>query len=72
MVEKENCLLRAISPFPTVCSKDFLCRQVKIRACLEKGLQTFYHTSFNDPEEGALSTYSHTLTSFDASGKQAF
>ena len=35
--EKENCLLRAISPFPTVFSNDLYCRQVKTRACLGKG-----------------------------------
>ena len=29
--------LRAISPFPTVLSKDFCCRYVKTRACLGKG-----------------------------------
>ena len=29
--------LRAISPFPTVFSKDLYCRHVKTRACLGKG-----------------------------------
>ena len=29
--------LRAISPFPTVFSRDFSCRQVKTSACLGKG-----------------------------------
>ena len=33
--KRENCSLRAISPFPTVFSKDFHCRH---RACLRKGL----------------------------------
>ena len=33
----ENCSLRAISPFPTVFSKDLYCRHVKTRACLGKG-----------------------------------
>ena len=32
-----NCSLRAISPFPTVFSKDLCCRHVKTRACLRKG-----------------------------------
>ena len=31
--ERRNCLLQAISPFPTVFSKDLYCRQVKTRAC---------------------------------------
>ena len=35
--KRRNCLLRAISHFPTVFSKDFYCRQVKTRACLGKG-----------------------------------
>ena len=34
--EKRNCSLQAISPFPTVFSKDLHCRQTKTRACLEK------------------------------------
>ena len=34
-----NCSLRAISPFPTVFSKDLYCRHVKTRACLGKGLE---------------------------------
>ena len=29
-----NCLLQAISPFPTVFSKDLSCRNIKSRACL--------------------------------------
>ena len=53
--ERRNCLLRAISPFPTVFSKDLYCRHIKTRACLENGL-----------------THSHTMTPFDAPGKQAF
>ena len=35
--KRRNCLLRAISPFPTVFSKDFSCRHVKTRAYLGKG-----------------------------------
>ena len=35
--KRRNCSLRAISPFPTVFSKDFYCRHVKTRACLGKG-----------------------------------
>ena len=34
-----NCSLRAISPFPTVFSKDLYCRNVKTRACLGKGYE---------------------------------
>ena len=35
--KRRNCSLWAISPFPTVFSKDSYCRQVKTRACLGKG-----------------------------------
>ena len=35
--KRRNCLLRAISPFPTVFSKDLYSRYVKTRACLGKG-----------------------------------
>ena len=31
--KRRNCSLRAISPFPTVFSKHFSCRQVKARVC---------------------------------------
>ena len=34
--KRRNCSLRAISPFPTVFSKDLYCRHVKTRACLGK------------------------------------
>ena len=35
--KRRNCSLRAISPFPTVFSKDLYCRHVKTRACLGNG-----------------------------------
>ena len=35
--KRRNCSIRAISPFPTVFFKEFFCRHVKTRACLEKG-----------------------------------
>ena len=35
--KRRNCSLRAISPFPSVFSKDMYCRHVKTRACLGKG-----------------------------------
>ena len=35
--KRRNCSLRAISPFPTVFSKDLYCRHVKTRTCLQKG-----------------------------------
>ena len=35
--KRRNCSLQAISPFPTVFSKDLCCRHVKTRACLGKG-----------------------------------
>ena len=31
-----NCSLRALSPFPTVFTKNLYCRHVKARDCLEK------------------------------------
>ena len=34
--KRRTCLLRAISPFPTVFSKDLYRRHVKSRACLGK------------------------------------
>ena len=37
VAQRRNCLLRAISPFPTVFSKELNCRPVKTRACLGKG-----------------------------------
>ena len=33
--ERRNCLLQAISPFPTVFSKDLYCRQIKQGLILE-------------------------------------
>ena len=35
--KRRNCSLRAVSPFPTVFSKDLYCRHVKTRAGLGKG-----------------------------------
>ena len=35
--KRRNCSLRAISPFPSVFSKDLYCRRVKTRACFGKG-----------------------------------
>ena len=35
--KKRNCSSWAISPFPTVFSKDFFCRHLKTRACMGKG-----------------------------------
>ena len=32
--KRTNCSLRAISPFPTVFTKDLFCEYVKTRACL--------------------------------------
>ena len=36
--KKRNCLLRAVSPFPIVFSKDFNCRHVKNQGLFRKGL----------------------------------
>ena len=35
--KSRNCSLQAISPFPTLFSKNFYCRHVKTRACLGMG-----------------------------------
>ena len=40
--KRRNCLLQAISPFPTVFSNDLCCRHVKARVFFGKGL-TLYH-----------------------------
>ena len=47
--KRRNCSLRAISPFPTVFSKDLYCRHVKTRACLGKGygLSIYYTTNIS-------------------------
>ena len=37
--KRRNCSLRAISPFPSVFSKDLYCRQVKAKAFFGKGLK---------------------------------
>ena len=44
--KRRNCSSRAISPFPTVFSKDFYCRHVKTRACLGKGY-IYIHVNYN-------------------------
>ena len=47
--KRRNCSLRAISPFPTVFSKDLYCRHLKTRACLGKGFNfVFRMVSFCD------------------------
>ena len=40
--KRRNCSLRAISPFPTVFSKDLYSRHVKTRACLGKGKKVHF------------------------------
>ena len=37
--KRRNCSLQAISPLPTVFSKDLYFRHIKTRACFEKGLE---------------------------------
>ena len=39
--KRRNCLIQAISPFPTVFSKDLYCSHIKTRSCLGKGKK--YH-----------------------------
>ena len=40
--KRRNCWLQAISPFPTVFSKDLRCRDVKTRGLFRKGLSQNY------------------------------
>ena len=49
-----NCLLRAISPFPTVFSKDLYGRHVKTRACLGKGYYVMTNMVALSPHLSAL------------------
>ena len=44
--KRRNCSLRAISPFPTVFSRDLYCRHVKTRAFFGKGLTLHQMTNF--------------------------
>ena len=37
MEKRRSCSSRAVSPFPTVFSKDLYCRHIKTRACLGLG-----------------------------------
>ena len=39
--KRKNCSIQAISPFPTVFSKDLYCRHVKTRSCLGKDKASF-------------------------------
>ena len=41
-----NCSLGAISPFPTVFSKDLNCGHIKTRACMGKRLSGFQLSKF--------------------------
>ena len=58
--KRRNYSLRAISPFPTVFSKRLMfCRHVNLGLVWER-------------VKSDGSTHSHTMTPFDALGKQAF
>ena len=74
-----------MSPFSTVFSKDLYCRYVKTRACLGKGEINFSARNWNLGRFHCNiikhvcwypyfkpSTHSHTMTPFDAPGKQTF
>ena len=56
MGKRRNCSLRAISPFPTVFSKEFYRRHVKTRACLKildsSRLKQFAEDNFKFNENG--------------------
>ena len=58
--KRRNCLLLAISPFPTVFSKDMYCRHVKTRACLGKGLSKMLYY-FRAWEKWSLYTGNHSV-----------
>ena len=44
--KRKNCLLRAISPVPTVFSKDLYCRHIKNQGFFGKGLTLYQTTKF--------------------------
>ena len=57
-VKRRNCSLRAISPFPTVFSKDLYCRYVKNQGFSDKGLSVFKIISFIPRQSVQLSMLS--------------
>ena len=63
--KRRNCSLRAISPFPTVFSKGLFPRGVKRCHCVGMGEMNLLDGVY-------LLTHSHTMTPFDAPGKQGF
>ena len=59
--KRRNCSLRAISPFPTVFSKEFYCRHVKTRACVGKAsddLMALDGISYIEPNDTAAGVQS--------------
>ena len=66
--KRRNCSLRAISPFPTLFSKDLYCRNVKTRACLGKAyagdstqIKQFCGNSFANTMEKGERTHFPTM-----------
>ena len=59
--KRRNCSLRAISPFPTVFSKDFTTDTQKAQGLLGKGIMTLVKKDFKTIVEGGenTSTQSH-------------
>ena len=51
--KRRNCSYRAISPFPTVFSKDLPCISIKTQACLRKGKSFFHLKSFTENQTPA-------------------
>ena len=66
-VEKRNCWLRAISPFPTVFSTELYCRHIKTRACLGKG--KFFPKQQN-LDSSKLNEFADDKFKFDKNGRK--
>ena len=52
--KRRNCSLRAISPFPTVFSKDFYCRQVKNQSLFGKVLKELHNKKEQKGHDGPV------------------
>ena len=67
---RRNRSLRAISPFPTVFSKDLYCRQVEKKGLVWERVNSLPHNpDFNDPKEEG---FGKTLGKGENAGNQHF
>ena len=62
--KRRNGSFRAISPFPSVFSKDLYCRLVKTRACLGKGYKYFFAAFDWTSLENRKLVFTHTQKYF--------